>query len=97
MNIAIKSALCCGAGVLLIGLSNGGSSNSAATSVDLKLPNDQAQFVRAITAARTSFNGAQNELAAGGVRSARKSERAYRPGGQWLVWEGRFAEFERRW
>jgi hypothetical protein len=38
----------------------------------LPIPSDQARFLNAVVSARTSYNGAANELAAGGIRSARQ-------------------------
>jgi hypothetical protein len=71
MNIAVKAALLCGGAALFIGAVAGSGSNKSSASVQPQLPNDQAQFVKAVSSARTAFSGAPNELAAGGVRSSR--------------------------
>jgi hypothetical protein len=74
MNIAIKVALICGAAAVVIGAISG-SGNSSINRVPadkLPIPSDQARFERAVLSARTSYTGAANELAAGGIRSSRQ-------------------------
>jgi hypothetical protein len=71
MNIAIKAAVACGVGALLIGMVAGGG-NSAPPRPSLPVPSDQAGFVRAISTARTAYRAAANKLAAGGARSRRQ-------------------------
>lgn len=72
MNIAVKAAFGCGAVAVLIGMMSGGGVNSSTTAAP-NLPNDQTQFIEAVIAARATYSSAPNELAAGGVRSARRS------------------------
>jgi hypothetical protein len=74
MNIAIKVAMICGAAAVIIGaISGSGSSTINRVPADkLPIPSDQARFERAVLSARTSYIGAANELAAGGIRSSRQ-------------------------
>jgi hypothetical protein len=74
MNIAIKTALICGAAVVTIGmvLGSGGSSTQTVPLDKLPLPSDERRFVNAVLSARASYLKAANEMAAGGTRSARQ-------------------------
>lgn len=74
MNIAIKMAMICGAAAIIIGAvaGSGNSSSNRVPAEKLPIPPDQARFINAVLSARTSFNGAPNELAAGGIRSIRQ-------------------------
>jgi len=74
MNIAIKLTMICGVSALIIGVISGSGSSSInrVPANKLPIPSDQAHFLNAVTSARASYNGAANELAAGGIRSARQ-------------------------
>ena len=74
MNIAIKVAMICGASAVIIGAISGSGSSSInrVPAEKLPIPSDQARFERAVLSARTSYNSAANELAAGGIRSSRQ-------------------------
>jgi len=74
MNIAIKVAMICGVSAAIIGAvsGSGGSSTNRVPAEKLPIPTDQARFINAVVSARTSYNSAANELAAGGMRSARQ-------------------------
>jgi hypothetical protein len=74
MNIAIKVAIICGVSAVIIGAisGSGGSSIDRVPAGKLPIPSDQARFERAVLSARTSYNSAANELAAGGIRSSRQ-------------------------
>jgi hypothetical protein len=65
MNIAIKVAMICGVSAVILGAVFSGSGSSS-------IPSDQARFINAVVSARTSYNSAANELAAGGLRSGRQ-------------------------
>src|SRR6478735_4274739 len=71
MNIAIKAAIGCGVGALLAGMIAGGG-KSAPPAPTVPIPSDQAGFTGAVSAARTAYRSAANELAAGGVRNNRQ-------------------------
>lgn len=71
MNIAIKAALGCALGFIVVGALVGGGRSSDPV-VSAPLPSDQTRFIAAITQARSKFTGAPNELAAGGMRNARQ-------------------------
>jgi hypothetical protein len=75
MNIAIKMALICGGGAVLIAGVIGGSTGSSIERIPadkLPVPSDQIRFEKAVISARESYLKAPNELAAGGTRSARQ-------------------------
>jgi len=74
MNIAIKVAMTCGALAVIIGAVSGSGSSSInrVPAEKLPIPTDQARFINAVVSARTSYNSAANELAAGGIRSSRQ-------------------------
>jgi hypothetical protein len=72
---AIKVAAACGAGALLVAMLIGGSGSGTTKSVPfaaLPIPSDQSRFAVAVVSARSSYKGAANELAAGGIRSVRQ-------------------------
>jgi aspartyl protease family protein len=71
MNIAIKAAAFCGISALVVGVISG-SSGTSETVADLQGPSDQTRFTSAVVSARTSYERAPNELAAGGIRSGRQ-------------------------
>lgn len=74
MNIAIKVAMICIAGAVIVGAVSGSGSSSInrVPAEKLPIPSDQARFERAVLSARTSYNSAANELAAGGIRNSRR-------------------------
>lgn len=72
MNIAIKAALGCALGAIVVGTIVGGGRSAAPPAPSLPPPSDQARFMAAITQARSKFTSAPNELAAGGMRNARQ-------------------------
>jgi hypothetical protein len=72
MNIAIKAAIGCGVGALLVGMIAGGGKSAAPPAPSVPMPSDQAGFTSAVSAARTAYKSAANELAAGGVRNNRQ-------------------------
>jgi aspartyl protease family protein len=71
MNIAIKAAAFCGISALVVGVISGSSGTSEPVA-DLQGPSDQTRFTSAVVSARTSYERAPNELAAGGIRSGRQ-------------------------
>ena len=72
MNIAIKAALACALGAVIVGALVGGGKSPVPSAPSVPLPSDQARFVEAVAHARSKFAAAPNELAAGGIRSARQ-------------------------
>lgn len=72
MNIAIKAALGCALGFIVVGALVGGGKSAAPPTPSVPLPSDQARFIEAVTKARSQFIAAANELAAGGVRNNRQ-------------------------
>ena len=72
MNIAIKAALGCALGAIVVGALVGGGRSSAPPAPNVPPPSDQVRFMAAITLARSKFTSASNELAAGGIRNARQ-------------------------
>ncbi|TKT70283.1 hypothetical protein YH63_002010 [Afipia massiliensis] len=72
MNIAIKAALGCALGAVVVGTLVGGGRSAAPPAPSVPPPSDQARFIAAITQARSQFTSAGNELAAGGIRNARQ-------------------------
>ena len=72
MNIAIKAALGCALGFIVVGALVGGGRSAAPPVPSVPLPSDQTRFIMAITQARSKFNAAPNELAAGGFRNTRQ-------------------------
>lgn len=72
MNIAIKAALGCALGAVVVGALVGGGRSAAPPATSVSLPSDQARFIAAITQARSQFASAANELAAGGIRNSRQ-------------------------
>lgn len=74
MNIAIKAAVFCGVSAAVIGVISGSGSGTGARApvAALQGPSDQVRFTSAVVSARTSYRSAPNELAAGGIRSARQ-------------------------
>lgn len=72
MNIAIRAALGCALGFIVVGALVGGGRSAAPPAPSVPLPSDQTRFITAITQARSKFNAAPNELAAGGMRNARQ-------------------------
>jgi aspartyl protease family protein len=71
MNIAIKAAAFCGISALVVGVISG-SSGTGTPVADLQGPSDETRFTSAVVSARTSYERAPNELAAGGIRSGRQ-------------------------
>lgn len=72
MNIALKAALGCALGFIVVGALVGGGRSAAPPAPTVPAPSDQVRFIAAITQARSKFNAAPNELAAGGMRNARQ-------------------------
>ena len=72
MNIVIKAALGCALGFIVVGALVGGGRSAVPPAPSIPLPSDQARFIAAITEARSKFNAAPNELAAGGMRNTRQ-------------------------
>lgn len=72
MNIAIKAALGCALGFVVVGALVGGGRSAAPPVPSVPLPSDQTRFIEAVTKARSQFIAATNELAAGGVRNSRQ-------------------------
>lgn len=72
MNIAIKAALGCALGFIVVGAIVGGGKSAAPPAPSVPLPSDQVRFVEAVTKARSQFIAAANELAAGGLRNSRQ-------------------------
>jgi hypothetical protein len=73
VNIAIKAAAVCGMSALVIGVISGsGGASRPAPVAEFKAPSDQTRFTTAVVSARASYKSAPNELAAGGIRSARQ-------------------------
>ena len=71
MNIAVKAALGCAFGFIVVGTLVGGG-KSAPPAPSVPLPSDQTRFIEAVTKARSQFIAAANELAAGGLRNSRQ-------------------------
>jgi hypothetical protein len=83
MNIAIKAALGCALGAVVVGALVGGSGQSAAPPIPKALlPSDQVRFMSAIIEALSQFRSAPNELAAGGIRNTRQQAVCNAVGGQ---------------
>lgn len=72
MNIAIKAALGCALGFIVVGALVGGGRSTAPPAPSVPLPSDQVRFMAAIKQARSQFTSAPNELAAGGFRNIRQ-------------------------
>ncbi len=72
MNIAIKAALGCALGFIVVGALVGGGRSAAPPAPSVPAPSDQVRFIAAVTKARSEFTSAPNELAAGGMRNARQ-------------------------
>jgi hypothetical protein len=72
VNIAIKAAAVCGVSALVIGVISGSGGASRPAVAEFKAPSDQARFTTVVVSARASYKSAPNELAAGGIRSARQ-------------------------
>ncbi|MFX8437292.1 hypothetical protein ABTL87_19225, partial [Acinetobacter baumannii] len=72
MNIAVKAALGCALGFIVVGALVGGGKSAPPPAPSVPLPSDQARFIEAVTKARSQFSAAANELAAGGLRNSRQ-------------------------
>ena len=72
MNIAVKAALGCALGFIVVGALVGGGKSAPPPAPSVPLPSDQARFIEAVTKARSQFIAAANELAAGGLRNSRQ-------------------------